>query len=200
MVVIHNPIDRFKKSWSQARELKDPHAHLCSLATVSSDGQPSVRVLVLREVNEEGFTIFFSEGSPKWQDLQKQKKYELSVFWPTWMVQYRIQGTWKEMPEDKMKEQWSRKPYSSKLLDHYYLEVQAQSTVIDSREKFLAQMDLLREKYPEESEIPFPTNAKGVILQAQLIEEWIGSPEDRLHERYLYKKKGDSWSRSVLIP
>jgi len=86
-------IQTFKSNWQKAKSLNDPNAECCSFATVSSDGQPAVRTLVLREVTEDSFIIFVSGTSPKWGELQCTERYELLMLWPTLMIQYRIRGS-----------------------------------------------------------------------------------------------------------
>ena len=197
---MNNPILKFREDWRRAKSLNDPNANYCSLATVSDEGVPSVRILVLREVTIDAFVVYINDTSPKWSQLQKSQKYELLVFWPSIMIQYRIRGALNEIADEEMRQQWSKKAYSSKILDHYYLKYQAQSSEVNSREKFLDEVKALKKVYPENDIIPFPKNVKGIALKASSIEEWRESAEDRLHERYLHLFQNDDWQKRVLIP
>lgn len=197
--VMQNPIEKFKESWQQAKTLNDPNAAFCSLATVSTQGQPSVRTLVLRDVTEESFIVFFNDTSPKWDQLQQSKQFEILIFWPSLMVQYRIRGIFKEMAIEEMKWNWNRKPYHAKLVDHFYTRYQPQSSVISSREKFLEGIETLKQEFPDDKKVPFPETIKGISFKATYLEEWCES-KDRLHERHLYILKGDQWSQQVLVP
>ena len=195
-----NPLETFKADWKQARTINDPNAEFCFFATASMDGQPSVRTLVLREVTDQAFVIFLSNTGPKWEQLQNNKRYELLVFWALPMLQYRIRGTFREIAAGQMKQNWMHKDYHAKLLDHYYLKYHSQSSLISARENFLEGIESLKKEYPSTEEVPFPTSIMGLQLIADHVEEWRGSPEDRLHERYLYRLENGQWSQSVMVP
>ncbi|MFK8021681.1 MAG: pyridoxamine 5'-phosphate oxidase family protein [Pseudomonadales bacterium] len=195
-----NPVDIFRENWDKAKSLKDANASFCSLATVSATGQASVRILVLREVSENAFTIFINDTSPKWQDMQDSSQPELLVFWPSLMQQYRIRGDVSEVPIDTMRAHWGQKPYETKILDHFYAGYQSQSGAIKSRQTMLDGIRRLKARYPTDADVPFPGNAKGVSIRASSIEVWHGSDTDRLHHRDLYLLGGDVWERHTLVP
>ncbi|MFT5692710.1 MAG: pyridoxamine 5'-phosphate oxidase [Oceanicoccus sp.] len=195
-----NPLDIFKENWVEARSLKDANAEFCSLATVSASGQASIRTLVLREVSKGSFVIFINKSSPKWQDLMNSGKIELLVFWPSIMQQYRIRGNVSEISQDIMESHWRKKPYESKIIDHFYAQKQAQSTIVDSRKTLLSSIDELKEKYPSKESIPFSDNAAGISLQASFIEHWQDSPADRIHKRHQYHLVNGNWEKKTMVP
>lgn len=197
---MNNPIEDFKKSWQEARSVEDANVNYCTLATVSKSGQPSMRTIVLREVTQDSFVLFFNETSPKWKELEDSGKWELMIFWPSLMQQYRIQGELSQMPTNTMERHWANKPYHSKILDHYYKNNQAQSSVISSKEHLLKGIKQLKQEYPDESKIPFSENAIGVYFKATYIEQWYAVENDRLHERYLYQLIDGEWQKEILVP
>lgn len=204
---MHNPIDRIKKNWENAKISEDANANYCSLATVSVKGEVSIRTLVLRQITADSFVIFINGTSPKWAQLESSKSFELLIFWPVLMHQYRIRGEYSVIPNQIMKDHWSNKPYDSKILDHYYHRYQAQTSVIESRESLNHGIQTLKNTYPTESDIPFPENIKGVNIKANYIEAWSSSntappntTQMGLHERYLYVLSKDKWTQKVLVP
>jgi pyridoxine/pyridoxamine 5'-phosphate oxidase len=197
---MHNPIQIFEHNWKKAKLLSDANAHYCSLATVSKSGEVSIRTLVLREVAEGSFIVFINNTSPKWDQLQHSKQFELLVFWPSLMQQYRIRGEYSELSALAMERHWARKPYDSKILDHYYVGVQSQSSHIESREALLSGIDLLKKRYPSDREVPFVKSAKGISIKATYIENWHDSVADRLHKRHLYLLHKGQWEQQVLVP
>jgi pyridoxamine 5'-phosphate oxidase len=197
---MRSPIEIFDENWEKAKSLGDASAPFCTLATVSNTGQASVRTLVLREVIEDSFVIFISNTSPKWEHLEHSKQFELLVFWPSLMQQYRIRGKHSELSARTMESHWVQKPYDSKILDHYYVGVQPQTSPIDSRESLLAGIDALKMQYPSDQDIPFPKSAKGISIKATYIETWHSSDSDRLHERHLYRLSEGQWERQILVP
>ncbi len=193
-----NPISIFLENWDKARAANDPNASFCVLGTVSTLGEISLRTVVLRYVQNGAFVLFVNNTGPKWKDLEATSEYEILIFWPSLMQQYRVRGSLGEISEEEMRVHWENKPYSSKLLDHFYCDYFAQSSVIDSRELLLSGMAELKRKFPEE--VPFPDSAKGLSLEANRIEVWHGSPEDRLHHRHLYSLVDGSWEQATLVP
>ncbi|MFK8050029.1 MAG: pyridoxal 5'-phosphate synthase [Halioglobus sp.] len=195
-----DPIELFKSNWDKAKSLEDANANYCTLATVSEEGQVSTRTLVLREVTDDSFVIFVNNTSPKWQQLHYSEKLELLVFWPSMMQQYRIRGSIALVPKDEMRRHWSRKPYDSKIIDHYYTDYHPQSSQLDSRETLLNGIDKLKIAYSREDDVPFPENAEGIAIKADHIETWQGSVTDRIHERHLYTLGQGQWACSMLVP
>lgn len=195
-----SPINIFRDNWKQAKFLKDPSADYCTLATVAEDGQVSTRTLVLRAVTEDSFVIFINNTSPKWQQLNYSKQIEILVFWPSLMQQYRIRGDLEFMPKEIMEQHWSKKPYESKIIDHFYTDYKPQSSALDCRDTLQLGISQLKGNYVDKDDIPFPENAAGVRVKANYIETWHGSVTDRLHDRHLYIFQDGQWKVSVLVP
>ncbi len=195
-----NPINFFNDNWTKARSNGDANANYCFLATVSSAGKASVRTLVLREVTDDSFVIFINSSSPKWQQLQQTKQLELLVFWPTLMQQYRIGGQYSEISAQLMQKHWAKKPYNTKIIDHYYNEHELQTNTIESREALLTGIAKLKTRYPTDGDIPFPDNARGISIEASYIEIWQGSAPDQFHDRELYRFSEGVWHQQFLVP
>lgn len=195
-----NPIRIFKDGWTKAKAANDPNAGYCTLATAGLNGKPSMRTVVLRKVEDRSFIVFINSNSPKWRDLEDTGQLEMHVFWPTLLHQYRIRGTIEQLPEAEMRRHWQNKAYNSKLLDLYYEQFAPQSSVIESRDLLLANIEKLRIQYPNSEDIPFPASCKGVGLKADLVEVWHGSEKDRLHMRLLFELGEKGWSRQTLVP
>jgi pyridoxamine 5'-phosphate oxidase len=204
---MHNPIELIKNNWKNAKASKDGNANYCSLATVSNSGEVSIRTLVLRKITVDSFVIFINDTSPKWEQLESSKQFELLIFWSSLMQQYRIRGEYSAMPDEIMKQHWSHKPYDSKILDHYYQQYQAQTSVAESRDSLNEGIQALKNRYPVESDIPFPDNVKGISIKANYIEAWhtvnteSNNPTQMgLHERDLYLLSAGKWTQKVLVP
>jgi pyridoxine/pyridoxamine 5'-phosphate oxidase len=195
-----SPIKIFRDYWEQAKSLGDANAAYCSLASVSENGQVSTRTLVLREVTDDSFVIFINNSSPKWKQLEHSNRIEILIFWPSLMHQYRIRGELENIPKETMRLHWANKPYDSKIIDNYYRDYQPESSVLDSKDTLLAGITNLKNSYPKEADVPFPSNVEGVRIKANYIEIWQESIADQLHERHLYELSGNRWERSTLVP
>ena len=104
------------------------------------------------------------------------------------------------LSKETMAHHWAQKPYASKILDHFYSGYQRQSSTIADRETLLNGIDVLKAHYPETSQVPVPDNIEGVAIKVDYMEVWLNSPKDRLHDRTLYKKAGNVWQVSKLVP
>lgn len=205
-----SPFARLVQDWKAAKEAKDPNAPFVTLMTVDH-GRPTGRIVGLRDIVVDNGTllVYTNSMSPKFQQLSATPHFELLLFWTRpQMLQYRLSGsTWSKVDEAEMKRQWQlHKPHGSKLLDYFYQQHQGQSTVLaGGRAQFCQEMQAIRNQFTsstttDQSEVPFQSVCIGLLFQPKAVEEWRGSVEDRLHERYLYKKDGDSWTKQTLVP
>ena len=197
---MYNPIEIFQNNWQIAKSSKDTNAHYCSLSTVSTDNQVSSRTLVLRGVTKDSFTLFFDSTSPKWQQLKSANSFELLVFWPSLMQQYRIRGQYSTIEPSVMQNHWKMKPYNSKILDHFRAQYKTQSSSLNSRDELLIGIEALKNRFSHAEDIPFPSNATGISIKANYMETWQGSDTDLLHERHLYTLLDGVWNRKILVP
>ncbi len=193
-----DPIAQIVADRERARAARDPFTDLCILATAAAEGGPGVRTLVLRDVGPQGVGLLVSATSPKWGPLAAGA-YECLLVWLTIRRQYRIRGGLAPMPPARVAEYWGQKGHESRLLDLYYSTVQPQSSVVVSRERFLAGIEDQRHQHPAADRVPRPDLLRGVYLTPARIEAWRGSP-DRLHDRRLYRRQGSGWREEVLVP
>lgn len=194
-----DPILLFKENWQQAKDAGDESAKYCTVATAQSKDNVATRTLVLREVTDNSFIIYVNRTSAKWAALSAGIGVEMLVFWPSLMQQYRIRGVCSELSEQDMATHWARKPYESKLLDHYYQQ-RRQSSAVDSRLTLIGELAILRERFPSSAEIPFVDNATGIAIKANYIEAWQSSSEDNIHRRALFTLTREGWAEQVLVP
>jgi len=185
---------------TRARHLGDPYVDVCFLATVTSKGQPAVRAIALRDIEAQGIALLINANSPKWGQLEANGYCALQVFWATVQRQYRVQGRLDAMDAERLQYYWTRKGYQSRLLEAYYEEVASQSQVLASREQLWAGINTLKTRYPERDNIPLPASLRGIYLYPMHIDVWHGSPDDRLHHRWLYTRTEQGWSNCVLVP
>ncbi|MEE9198732.1 MAG: pyridoxamine 5'-phosphate oxidase family protein [Dehalococcoidia bacterium] len=199
MGAVIDPIEEIVAERERAREKDDPNVNVCFLATVTSEGKPTVRGLSLRDIDHRGFGLLISTLSKKWEQIHRASGYELLIYWATVRRQYRVRGHIAPMEEELVQEYWDRKGHGSRLLEHYYPTFEHQSTPVPSYEHLLEGMEALRKRHPEGEEVPLPQVLKGIYLVPQQIEAWHGGRE-RLHLRRLYTRHGDEWTAQVLVP
>jgi len=186
------PITLFKKWLSQAITFSND-ANAFVLSTVNSKGVPSSRVLLLRGASEKGLIFFTNYSSRKSHEIEVNPNVCMNFFWPDMERQVRINGSINRLLEKESDDYFNSRPYESRI----GAWSSPQSQVIKSRDVLEKKIKELKKKYP--NEVPRPENWGGYFIIPNEIEFWQGRAS-RLHDRFLYKKKGDSWLINRLAP
>lgn len=194
-----NPITRIINDRIEARQQGDSNADTCFLALADKQGQASVRTLVLRDISDNRFTLFINQTSPKWQLLQAGASYELLLWYPSMQRQYRIGGSMEEIDPALIKTNWMRRPLGSKLLDHVYQSMSAQSSEIGSRDQLVAEITRLRKNHKVD-DMPAPEGVGGIALIATRIEMLDLNSDDRIHDRQIFRLHESNWQATVMVP
>jgi pyridoxamine 5'-phosphate oxidase len=165
-----------------------------TLATVSADGQPSARTVLLKGMDSRGFSFFTNYGSRKGRELQGNAKAALVFFWRECERQVCVRGTVTKLGREESEVYFKSRPYGSQI----GAWVSEQSSLIPGREWLDARDAELRALYPE-GEVPLPENWGGFVLAPVEIEFWQGRPS-RLHDRILFQRDGEGWQMGRLSP
>jgi len=189
-----NPLKQFSLWMDQAIEsgIKDPTAMV--LATVAEDGQPSQRIVLLKQFSESGFVFFTNYGSRKAQEILAQSK--VSLLFP-WHAQNRQVIVWGEATPVSAAESapyFHSRPRDSQLAAWS----SPQSREIPSREALEVEFEKMNARYPQ-GEIPLPEFWGGYRIKVQRFEFWQGG-QRRLHDRFAYELKQGEWELCRLAP
>jgi len=192
---LENPIELFKIWFSEAekKEINDPNA--LALATSGSDNQPSVRMVLLKGINEKGFVFYTNFSSNKGKDLKDNNKASMCFHWKSIRRQVRITGNVEIVSDTEADNYFASRPYKNKI----GAWASSQSSVMKKRENFLENVKKMEKKYPETSKVPRPPHWSGWRLIPEQIEFWLDG-EGRIHERLLYKKIKNNWLKELLYP
>ncbi len=189
-----NPFIQFTK-WYESildSDLNEPTAMM--LSTADANGNPSARIVLLKEIDDSGFVFYTNYRSRKGKDLKGNPKAALTFFWDELRRQIRIEGSIEKISRETSKEYFSSRPRESQI----GAWVSAQSSVIPNREILENKFDELDEKFGNE-EIPLPDFWGGYRLIPSYFEFWQGR-ENRLHDRICYKKENDEWKIFRIAP
>mgnify|MGYP001283799163 CR=1 FL=1 len=189
-----DPVDQFAVWFQQALSsgLLDPNA--MSLATATRDGTPSVRIVLLKGFDPEGFRFFTNYESRKGRELSENPKAALCFFWAPLERQVRIEGTIAKLDKSESDNYFQQRPRLSQI----GAWASSQSSRIISREQLVEKFKEAEERFSEKP-IPTPEFWGGYTLKPTAIEFWQGRP-GRLHDRLLYLRTPKGWEISRLSP
>ena len=190
-----DPFIVFKQWMSDAEknEINDPNA--VALATVDESNQPDVRMVLLKEFNNNGFVFFTNLNSKKGTDLKKVPKASMCFHWKSLLRQVRISGDISLISNSEADEYFNSRPYISRI----GAWSSNQSKPMETRDSFLNKIEEYKNKYADQNNVPRPIHWSGFLLSPKRIEFWK-DVEGRLHQRLEYLKESNSWKKQILYP
>ena len=190
-----DPIKQFGNWFTAAIEAGIRDVSAMSLATVGRDGKPSVRVVLLKGFDEEGFVFFTNYESEKGRQLEENAHAALGFYWIELDRQIRISGPTEKTSREESERYFHSRPVGSQL----GAWVSRQSEVIDARRVLNARMAEMTERFRDKP-IPLPPRWGGYRVKPEVIEFWQGRP-NRLHDRFRYTRKAKgTWLIDRLAP
>lgn len=190
------PFDQFQIWLKEAIEQDPLYATAMSIATVNLQGVPSVRTVLLKHADKQGFIFYTNGNSQKGQELSNNPNVALLFHWLIQERQVRITGTVEELDRDAVCQYFSSRPRGSQISAY----ASRQSHVVDSRKQLKAEVAKY-EQYFEGKDVELPDDWTGYIVKPHHFEFWQGQA-DRLHDRFSYcLSNGDQqWSIQRLAP
>lgn len=190
-----NPIEQFKHWMKQtiAAQIPDPNA--MTIATVDATGQPSQRIVLLKNLDEKGFVFYTNLRSRKAQDLQQNPKISLHFPWHILERQVKVCGVAEPLSSAEVLKYFVTRPRDSQL----GAWASQQSRPISSRALLMQQFETMKNKFAK-GQIPLPDFWGGFRVKPHQIEFWQGGA-NRLHDRFQYSLQQDSsWTITRLEP
>lgn len=188
-----DPIHQFN-NWFQAAiaaGVAEPNA--MTLATAGADGQPSSRIVLLKDVDARGFTFYTNYESRKGRELAQNPRAALTIFWPGLERQVCVRGTCEKVGREESEAYFKSRPIGSRV----GAWVSSQSSTIPNREYLEGKLKEVTAQYGDNP--PLPPYWGGYVLRPQMIEFWQGRPS-RLHDRFLYCRLSDGWKIDRISP
>ena len=189
-----DPIEQFQAWLNDAFAAKIPLAEAMTLATVTTDGKPAARMVLLKQVDDAGFVFYTNYNSAKARQLDANPNAALVFYWPQLDRQVRVEGSVTRTSAEESGEYFATRPRESQI----GAWASEQSEVIASREVLEARARDFERQYGD-GEIDRPEHWGGYRLTPDRIEFWK-SRIGRLHDRILYQRHGDAWTISRLAP
>ncbi|QIB51232.1 pyridoxamine 5'-phosphate oxidase [Pseudomonas sp. OIL-1] len=190
----NEPYSLFATWFEQAVEIETTEANAMMLATVDDAGQPHLRTLLLKGVDEHGFVFFSNYHSAKGEQLRTHPQAAMTFWWHDLERQVRIEGVIERISDEESDAYYHSRPLGSRL----GAWASPQSQVIEGREVLERNLAELEAQYAEQSP-PRPPHWGGYRLRPQFVEFWQGRPS-RLHDRLRYRLESGVWQRERLAP
>ncbi|MCF2946553.1 pyridoxamine 5'-phosphate oxidase [Paraglaciecola aquimarina] len=189
------PFSLFEKWLQNAVDanLVDPTA--MTIATVDETGQPSQRIVLLKDFSEKGFVFYTNTESKKASDLKQNAKISLHFPWHSLERQVKICGVALPLSSVEVAKYFMSRPKPSQLAAW----ASAQSRPVSSKQVLMEKFAQMKDKFSK-GEVPLPSFWGGYLVVPHKIEFWQGG-EDRLHDRFMYSKGSDGqWQTERLMP
>lgn len=189
------PFALFEKWITSAVKKEKFEPNAMTLATVSADGRPNARTVLLKDYSPQGFVFYTNYASRKGEDIQAHPQVSVVFYWPSLSRQVLINGEVSKIDREASVEYFHSRPRASQIAAY----VSHQSHMVTGREDLEARFKQAESDFKDQ-DIPCPENWGGYLLVPERIEFWQGRP-DRLHDRLCYTLIAEGeWSRERLAP
>ena len=193
---LDDPFELFEKWFEEAKnkEINDPNA--LALGTASKKGIPSVRMVLLKSFDKNGFVFYTNLNSQKGTEIKDNPNASMCFHWKSLLRQVRIVGTLKQVDDDIADSYYNTRAYESRI----GAWASKQSNVLKSRDELLNALADYKKKFNDKNNVPRPRHWSGWNLKPFTIEFWLDG-DNRIHERLKYSlDKNNNWMKILLSP
>ena len=193
---LDNPFDLFEKWFEEAKsnEINDPNA--LALGTANKEGIPSVRMVLLKDFDKNGFVFYTNLNSQKGNEIKENPNATMCFHWKSLLRQIRITGTLKQVDDKVADDYYNTRAYESRIRAW----ASKQSSILKNREELLNNLEEFKKKYSDKNNVPRPNYWSGWNLNPASIEFWLDG-NNRIHERLKYTlNEKKIWTKSLLSP
>ena len=193
---LDNPIQLFKLWMDEAKKAEPNDPNALSLATSDKNNFPSVRMVLLKDFNQNGFVFYTNLNSQKGNELKENPKVAMCFHWKSLLRQIRISGTVTQVNDEVADQYYNSRGYESRI----GAWASKQSEELSGRDQLINSIKEYKNKYNDENKVPRPSHWSGWNLSPSSIEFWLDG-ESRIHERLKYiKDSSGQWRKSLLSP
>ena len=193
---LDDPIELFKV-WMDEAKKSEPNDHnALSLATSNKNSLPSVRMVLLKEFNQNGFVFYTNLNSQKGNELKENPNAAMCFHWKSLLRQIRISGTIAQVEDSVADKYYNSRGYDSRI----GAWASKQSKELKNRNELTNSIKEFKQKFNDKNNVPRPNHWSGWNLSPKRIEFWLDG-DSRIHERLNYTiDKNGNWIKSLLSP
>ena len=193
---LDDPLELFKIWMNEAKKSEPNDPNALTLATSNKHNIPSVRMVLLKDYNKNGFVFYTNLNSQKGNELKENPKAAMCFHWKSLLRQIRISGTVTQVRSDVADQYYNSRGYESRI----GAWASKQSKELSSRDELMNSIKEFKKKYNDETKVPRPSHWSGWNLSPSSIEFWLDG-DSRIHERLKYTiDKNKNWIKTLLNP
>ena len=193
---LDDPIELFKVWMDEAKKTEPNDPNALSLATSNKNNIPSVRMVLLKEFNQNGFVFYTNLNSQKGNELKENPNAAMCFHWKSLLRQIRISGTIAQVEDEAADQYYNSRGYDSRI----GAWASKQSKELKNRNELTNSIKEFKQKFNDENNVPRPNHWSGWNLLPKRIEFWLDG-DSRIHERLNYTiDKNGNWIKSLLSP
>ncbi len=193
---LDDPIELFKVWMDEAKKSEPNDPNALSLATSNKNNIPSVRMVLLKEFNQNGFVFYTNLNSQKGNELKENPNAAMCFHWKSLLRQIRISGTITQVEDSVADQYYNSRGYDSRI----GAWASKQSKELKNRNELANSIKEFKQKFDDKNNVPRPEHWSGWSLSPTRIEFWL-DVDSRIHERLNYTiDKSGNWIKSLLSP
>jgi pyridoxamine 5'-phosphate oxidase len=189
-----DPLEQFRRWYAEAEAAGIRAPHAMALATATPEGAPSLRMVLLKGVDEQGFVFYSGYVSRKGAELHSNPRAALLFYWDPLGRQVRVEGDVERVTAEESDAYFASRPRGAQLA----ATASKQTAVLPGRDELDTRVAALEEEHAG-GDVPRPAHWGGYRLRPVTYEFWQHR-EDRLHDRLRYRRDGGSWIVERLSP
>jgi len=192
----NDPIDLFEVWMNEAHKTEPNDPNAVALGTSNQNNCPSIRMVLLKDFNKDGFVFYTNLNSQKGKELENNPNAAMCFHWKSLLRQVRINGVVQKVSTKVADEYYNTRGYESRI----GAWASKQSSILNNRDELLNSIEEYKKKYNNKKKVPRPAYWSGWNLTPTSIEFWLDG-DSRIHERLKYTKDNiGNWTKSLLSP
>ena len=191
-----DPFELFENWFEEAKNNETNDHNALALATANKKNEPSVRMVLLKDFDKNGFVFYTNLNSQKGKEIKDNPNASMCFHWKSLLRQIRIVGTLNQVENKVADNYYNTRSYESRI----GAWASKQSNILKDRDELLDTLKDFKKKYSDEDNVPRPKHWSGWTLKPSSIEFWLDG-DNRIHERLKYSlDKNENWIKNLLSP